>query len=451
MTHKATTQSTTPSTTKVDVNIDIKHLTRVEGHGNIIVNVSSGKIEKCQWQVPETPRFFEALVRGRHYSEVARITSRICGICSIGHTLASVKATENALGIIVSEQSSKLRQLLKHAENFDSNVLHVYLLAAPDLLNAPSVFPLIDNHSELVKRALGLKRLAHEWGSLIGGRTTHPTTIVPGGLTKVPTQQALIELKKKLIDALPELEATVETLLSLKHKIPEFHRPTEYIALSNEQNYALYDGMIQSILPDKITQRYAVSDYLSITNEYVSDWSTAKYCKNKLSSYMVGALARFNNNYNFLKAPAKAIAEQFDMRSITSNPYLNTLAQVIELANDLYSGIEIIDDLVSNKIHPEKLQTPQQFSLGIASVEVPRGILFHEYNYTDDGLCSGGNFVIPTNQNHANIQYDFEKLLPELLEQNKTEAEIELALEMLVRAYDPCISCSTHYLKVKFV
>ena len=439
------------NTEKIDVNIDIKHLTRVEGHGNIIVNVSKGIIEKCHWQVPETPRFFEALVRGRHYSEVARITSRICGICSIGHTLASVKATEKALGITISEQSSKLRQLLKHAENFDSNVLHVYLLAAPDLLNAPSVFPLIESHTDLVKRALSLKRLAHEWGSLIAGRTTHPTTVIPGGFSQYPDKKSLIELKQKLSDAIPELAATVETLLSLKHKIPEFNRPTEYIALSNNENYAIYDGMIQSILPDKSIQRYPVSDYLSITNEYVSDWSTAKYCKNKLGSYMVGALARLNNNYDYLMPQAKAIAEQFGMSPITSNPYLNTIAQVIELANDLYSALEILDDLISHDIRPEKLLQPRQYGQGIASVEVPRGILFHEYHYTDDGICSGGNFVIPTNQNHANIQYDFEKLLPELLTQNKTEAEIELALEMLVRAYDPCISCSTHYLNVKFV
>ena len=123
----------------------------------------------------------------------------------------------------------------------------------------------------------------------------------------------------------------------------------------------------------------------------------------------------------------------------------------MELANDVYTSLELLDDIISNGIHQEALAQAQQYARGIASVEAPRGILFHEYEYNDDGLCNGGNFVIPTNQNHANIQYDFEKLLPELLEQNKTQAEIELALEMLVRAYDPCISCSAHYLKVKFV
>ena len=157
-----------------NISIDVHHLTRVEGHGNILVNVTDGVVERCEWQVPEAPRFFEAMCRGRHYSEVARITSRICGICSIGHTLASVKATEAALGIEVTPQTRKLRTLLKHAENFDSHVLHVYVLVAPDLLGAPSAFALVPTHGEIVARALRLKRLAHEWGSLIGGRTTHP-------------------------------------------------------------------------------------------------------------------------------------------------------------------------------------------------------------------------------------------------------------------------------------
>src|SRR5512137_1419731 len=141
-----------------NMSINVHHLTRVERHGNIVVDVKNGKIEKMQWQVPEAPRFFEAMVRGRHYTEVARITSRICGICSVGHTLASLKATEAALGIKITEQTRLMRELLKHAENFDSHVLHVYMLVAPDLLGAPSVLPLAATHSAVVARALRLKR-----------------------------------------------------------------------------------------------------------------------------------------------------------------------------------------------------------------------------------------------------------------------------------------------------
>lgn len=435
----------------VNANIHVHHLTRVEGHGNIVVNVKNGKVEKCEWQVPEAPRFFEAMVRGRHYSEVARITSRICGICSVGHTLASVKATENALGIKVSEQSWKLRELIKHAENFDSHILHVYMLVAPDLLGAPSVFPLVATHGEVIARALRLKRLGHEWGSLLGGRTTHPTTIVPGGFASVPKLKEVKELKAKLLAAVPDLVATLETVKALAPKIPAFDRPTEYIALSSDKNYGLYDGKIQSILPDGKKERYEVADYKKVTNEFVVPQSTAKYTKHKMGSYAVGALARVNNNFEMLHPEAKKVAQTLGFKPIVSNPYFNTVAQVIEIVESFHDSLRIIDELLATGIQDEPLVKPTKYSAGAGATEVPRGILFHEYSYDKDGMCLGGNCIIPTNQNHANIQLDFEKLVPALITKNTSEKDMELALEMLVRSYDPCISCSTHMLDVAFV
>lgn len=434
-----------------NVNIDVHHLTRVEGHGNIIVNVADGVIERCEWQVPEAPRFFEAMVRGRHYSEVARITSRICGICSVGHTLASVKATEAALGIQVTPQTKKLRTLLKHAENFDSHVLHVYVLVAPDLLGAPSVFPLVATHGEVVARALRLKRLGHEWGSAIGGRTTHPTTVVPGGFTKLPTVKELQALRDKIVAAVPDLQATLETVAALAPNIPAFDRPTEYMAVSSEDEYGLYDGFVQTILPNGDRAKYAVDNYRSCTNEYVVPASTAKYTKNRMDTYAVGALARFNVNYDRLRPEAKQVAESLGMQPIVTNPYLNSAAQVVEIVHSAYEGLRLLDELIAEGIADEGLVQPTTFGRGASAVEVPRGILFHEYAYDDEGMCIDANCIIPTGQNHANIQADFDALLPALLAQDKTEKEMELAFEMLVRAYDPCISCSTHYLDVSFV
>jgi coenzyme F420-reducing hydrogenase alpha subunit len=431
--------------------IRVDHVTRIEGHGNIVVNVTDGVVEKCEWQVPEAPRFFEAMVRGRHYSEVARITSRICGICSVGHTLASVKATENALGIEVSEQSWKLRELLKHAENVDSHVLHVNILVAPDLLGAPSVFPLVATHGDVVARALRLKRLAHEWGSLIGGRTTHPTTIVPGGVAAVPTDKELAALKAQMVAAVPDLEATLETVKALAPNVPAFDRPTEYLALSNDAKYALYDGQVQSLLPDGTKQRYPVADYKRVTNEYVVPQSTAKYTRNKLSSYAAGALARFNNNFDLLGPEAKKVAQDLGLQPICTNPYMNTVAQVVEIVESVYGALRLIDELLDAGLKLEPLVEPTKYGSGAGATEVPRGILFHEYGYDTEGMCLGGNCIIPTNQNHASIQDDFDKLVPELVAQDKSEKEMELALEMLVRSYDPCVSCSTHYVDVKFV
>ena len=434
-----------------NIHIDVHHLTRVEGHGNILVNVTDGVVEQCEWQVPEAPRFFEAMVRGRHYSEVARIVSRICGICSIGHTLASVKATETALGIEITPQTRKLRTLLKHAENFDSHVLHVYILVAPDLLGAPSAFALVPTHAEVVARALRLKRLAHEWGSLIGGRTTHPTTVLPGGFSKVPTVAELEAMRAKLAEAVPDLDATLATITALAPAIPAFQRPTEYMALTSDEEYGLYDGYIQTILADGSRARYEVADYRSCTNEYVSPQSTAKFTKNRLDSYAAGALARFNVNYGQLHPKAKEFAESLGMSPVCTNPYFNSVAQVVEIVHSAYEALRLFDELIADGVVEEPLVEPTRWSTGASAVEVPRGILFHEYAYDDEGLCTDANCIIPTNQNHANIQADFDALLPELMASEKTEDEMRLALEMLVRAYDPCISCSTHNLDVEFI
>jgi sulfhydrogenase subunit alpha len=434
-----------------NIAININHVTRVEGHGNIVVNVNDGTIEKCEWQVPEAPRFFEAMVRGRHYTEVARIVSRICGICAIGHSLASVKATEDALGIEVSTQTRQLRSLLKHAENYDSHIVHVLFLVAPDLLGAPSVFPLIPTHKEVVQAALRLKRFGHEWGSLLGGRTTHPTRIVPGGFSALPDVQELAVLRERFDkELLPDITLALEVIASVADKFPSFERPTEYMAIHSDREYALYDGVVQTVMPDGTKETWSVSDYRKCTNEYMSPQSTAKWARNKLGSYMSGALARFNNNFDQLRPEAKAIADKLGMKPLCFNPYLNSVAQVIEIVHSIYEGMALLDDLIAKGVQDESPVKPTKHGEGSSAVEVPRGILFHNYIYDEDFICQKGNCIIPTNQNHANIQHDFEKLTPELLGAGRTEAEVELALEMLVRAYDPCISCSTHYLDITF-
>ncbi len=434
------------------IHIDVHHVTRVEGHGNIVVNVTNGAIETCEWRVPEAPRFFEAMVRGRHYTEVARIVSRICGICSVGHSLASVKATEAALGIPVSEQAKKLRRLAKHAENIDSHIVHVLFLVAPDLLGAPSVMPLVPTHGDVVRRALRLKRFGHEFGSALCGRTTHPTRLVPGGFSELPTKAELVELRRRIdADLIPDLKAILEVVASLAGKFPVFDRPTEYIALHSEQEYGLYDGDIQSVLPDGTKQIYKVADYRSCTNEYVDPRSTAKYARNRLASYLVGALARFNNNYEQLHPEARKLADGLGLNGMCFNPYLNSAVQVVETVHSVHESIRLLDQLIATGVTSEEPGKPTRHGAGSGAVEVPRGILFHHYEYDRNFMCLGGDCIIPTNQNHANIQADFDKLVPEMLKANRTEKEMELGLEMLVRAYDPCISCSTHYLDVKFV
>ncbi len=432
-----------------NVNIDVHHVTRVEGHGNIFVNVKEGNIERCEWAIPEAPRFFEAMVVGRQYSELHHITSRICGICSIGHTLASLKTTETAMGIKISEQDLKLRKLALHGENMQSHLLHLGFLVLPDLLGVGSVIPLASSNPDEVKTVLRLHRLANEMSNLICGRTTHPQRLIPGGFSKIPTMKELGSLRQKLKDCVPDLLAVAGLIKTLASKLPNFTRETEFIGLTSPDEYALYDGIIGST----DTGTAPVNDYLTYTNEYIVPISTAKRAKHVRESFMVGALARFNLNYNQLSPLAKKTAETFNLKPVCHNPFMNNIAQLVEVVHSVEDSIKLIDELESAglKSQPEykKPFSKIKAGRGVGAVEVPRGILYHDYTYNDKGTCTKANFVIPTNQNHANIELDMKALLPQIMD--KTQNEIELNLEMLVRAYDPCISCSTHYVKVYFV
>ncbi len=426
-----------------NININVDHLTRVEGHGNIIVNIKQGRIEECKWEVVEAPRFFEAFVRGRSYLELSHITSRICGICSVGHTLASLKATEAALGVQVSEQTRLLRRILAQGENLQSHVLHTYFLAAPDFVGAPSVFPLVKTHPDVVLRALRLKKLANDLCDVFGGRTVHPITPTVNGFTKLPEIEDVKEIRKRLAEAEPDLEATLELFKSLK--IPDFKRETEYISLKSKEEYALYDGAIAST--DAGTT--PVANYRNWTNEYLVPHSTAKYTKNVRDSYMVGALARFNNNHEQLSPGAKKAAAALGLKAPCYNPFMNNVAQVVEVVHGVEESIRLIDELMDKGWKEEDRRVVVKAGRGVGSVDVPRGILFHDYTYDKDGICVEANCIIPTNQNHSNIQKDMEALLPQIMD--RPQDDIRLSLEMLVRAYDPCISCSTHLLKVEFV
>src|SRR5665647_1352347 len=198
-----------------NVDVNVHHVTRVEGHGNIYLNIEDGKVEKCEWSIPEAPRFFEAMVVGRSWSELHHITSRICGICSIGHSLASLKATESAMGITISEQDLKLRKLALHAENLQSHILHLGFLVLPDLMGVGSVVPLASTNLQEVKIVLQLHRTANEMSNLICGRTTHPQRLIPGGFSKIPSIKELIALRKKLQDSIPNLQAVAGLFKSL--------------------------------------------------------------------------------------------------------------------------------------------------------------------------------------------------------------------------------------------
>lgn len=421
--------------------VEVHHVTRVEGHGSIVVEVADGQLKECRFEVVETPRFFEAMLRGRPYTEASHITSRICGICATGHATTSLRATENALGVTPSEQTQLLRKLTFHGEILDSHVLHVYMLVAPDFLGVGSVIPLVSSHPEVVLRALRMKKLAGDLCAAVTGRHTHPIAMAVGGFTHFPTPGELKQLRQRLVDCRADVDATVELFASLPW--PEFNRDTEYVSLSKPDEYAFIDGEI--VTSDG--GRYPPEAYRQVTNEHLVPHSTAKHTRHARSSYMVGALARFNNNYELLHPRAKQAAAAFGMKPKVTNPFLNTAAQVVEIVHCVEDSIEIIDQLLERGVAPEPLAPVTRMpGEGVGVCEVPRGLLIHHYAIGADGRVTDANCIIPTNQNIANLEDDFRARVPLLV--NRPLDQMRLDLEMLVRAYDPCISCSVHVLEV---
>jgi coenzyme F420-reducing hydrogenase alpha subunit len=307
------------------------------------------------------------------------------------------------------------------------------------------VIPLVESHKDVVLLVTKLHRLANELCDIIGGRTTHPIRARVGHFSKMPEKEELQDLKKRLKVALTELGTLAEVFKSVDNGFPAFQRETEYLSLTYDKEYAFYDGQI---LTTDIDKPIDVNEYKDVVNEFVVPQSTAKYGKFNRDSFMVGALARFNNNHKQLTGTAKKVAEMLGMKGLNPSPFMNNAAQVVECVFAVERSIELIDWLLARELKVEKPEIKIEAGRGVGAVEVPRGILFHDYTYNDDGICVAANCVIPTNLNHNNIQKDFEKMVPEML--NLAEKDLQFYLEMLVRAYDPCISCSTHFLDVEF-
>jgi len=423
---------------KLTRTIDIHHLTRVEGHGNIKITIQDGHLTEARWEVVETPRFFEAMLVGKKWENAPWISGRICGICSIGHTLASIRAVENAFGIVPTDQTQKLRLLLKHMETLQSHILHLYFLAAPDFLNAGSVFPLIESRPDVVQRAARIKQLANDICDCVGGRRMHPTRTVVGGFTMLPEKKELAEFKMRLREVMGDLLKTADLFRTFV--IPDFSRNTEFVSLKDDASYPFIGGDLVST--DGVRRKE--HEYRFMTNEYLVEQSTSKWSRLSRESFAVGALARINNNFDFLLPAAKEIAFRYGLKPVSHNPYMNNIAQLVECVHVVAESVGLIDELLGMIWkEPRQLALPRS-GIGVGAVEVPRGILYHCYEFDDDGRIVHCDCVIPTSQNHANIQHDLRELALQCASQGKDDRDIELLAQMLVRSYDPCISCSVH-------
>lgn len=422
---------------KLNMDVDVHHLTRVEGHGNIVVRVRDGKLEEARWDVVETPRYFEVMLKGKHYTSAAPLTSRICGICSLGHQLASLRATENAFGVVIPPAAEKLRLLAKHAETLQSHALHLFFLAAPDFLGAPSALPIAESHPEVVQTAVRIKGAANRMATIVAGRAVHPVSLHVGGVQKMPAE--LRELKDLMARTMEDLVAVVPLFETFS--IPSFVRETEFVSLEGNGHYPWIGGNL--ISTDGVVKKE--QQYLEMTNEFLDKNNTSKWARLSRNSLAVGALARFNNNFKSLLPEAKNLAKKLGLKPVSHNPFHNNIAQLIECVHVVAESLKLIDELekmrgeptMAAEIKPVKGQ-------GVGAVEVPRGILYHHYTYDSDGRIKKANCIIPTTQNNANIHYDMYALVDQFASQGMDSAELELMCSMLVRAYDPCISCSVH-------
>jgi sulfhydrogenase subunit alpha len=423
---------------KINLDVDVHHLTRIEGHGNIRVVVKDGELKEARWDVVETPRFFEVMLKGKHYSTAGILTARICGICSIGHCLASLRATEQAMEVTIPEAAAKLRLLAKHGETLQSHWLHLFFLSAPDFVGLPSALPLLELKPEVVHLARRLKGAGNRLCDLVAGRTTHPVSLQPGGVTQMPPREKLLALRDELQRSFEDIGATAELFGTFE--IPSFERETEFVSLKGETEYPWIGGRL--ISTDGV--EHAESDYLRMTNEYVDSRNTSKWCRLSRPSFAVGALARYNNNYRLLHPEAVKAAENFGLAAVCHNPFMNNVAQLVECIHVTHEAIRLIDELVQEGPAETMTRVSPRAGEGVGAVEVPRGILYHHYEYDKDGYIVRANCIIPTTQNNANIHHDLPALAQKFAVDGTTDEKLELLCSMLVRSYDPCVSCSVH-------
>lgn len=432
-----------------DLSIRIEEITRVEGHGDIVMDLESGEITTLELRIVESPRFFEAMLRGRGYMEAQHIMSRICGICAVSHSLASLKAVEAALGMEISEQARLLRRLAHCGEMLQSHLLHLCFLVLPDLEGEDSVIPLIEREPGLMKKALRLKALANSICEVVAGRHIHPISLQPGGVTHVPSARELERLGTELSGSIGELEELAGFFLG--RCAPEFTRPREHISLKSPGGYGFYDGEPFSDRAGPL----GVGTYTKHVKEYVVPYSTALQAATAGGDYMVGALSRVANGFDSLSAAARKAASEARLAptvqgapSAWNNPFANNLAQLVECFHFTDEAVAIIEGLLARGLEDEELARPTRWGTGVGVVEAPRGLLYHEYAVADGGTVESARCIIPTAQNLRSMEEDLRAFAPTIA--GESEARIRLAVEALVRAYDPCISCATHLINVEF-
>lgn len=417
--------------------INIPVLARVEGEGALKLEIRNERIVKMELSIYESPRFFEKFLEGRSYTEVLDFVARICGICPVAYQMSAVQAIENIFAITPSPWVREMRRLFYCGEWLESHNLHIHFLAAPDFLGYSSIFAMAKDYPNEVKRGLRLQALGNAIVKILGKRSVHPVGACVGGFFRAPTLEEMNALLEKIQQGLQDAEALVTWTASLP--LPTNAHDFIYVSLSHPDEYPMNESRIVSNRGLDI----AIDDFEHYFKETQVPYSTALQCTLQGKAYLVGPLARVNLNFDKLFAPIHSLIRKIGLLFPSNNMFHSIVARAIEV----YYGVLEAKRILENYIYP---QTPcvavkPQAGIGYGCTEAPRGLLWHRYAINTQGLVEACTIVAPTSQNQARIEEDL-RISLEKFGLNKSDEELRFYSEMLVRNYDPCISCSTHFL-----
>ena len=420
---------------------EVVGIARVEGEGALKLRITDGEVREARLSIFEAPRYFEKLVVGRMPDEVVDIVARVCGICPIAYQMGASMAFEHLFEVEVDPQVKALRRLTYWGEWIESHALHVYMLHAPDFMGYESAIAMARDHKELVEQALRLKRTGNEIMKLIGGRASHPVAMRVGGLSRTPTKAEVEGLREPLKDALDLSKATLKFVAEFN--APAFERDPLYVAIKHPIEYGLNDGRIVS--SDGID--VPIWGWREAFCEEQHEGSNALHARTTDGrTYMLGPAARVSLNADQLHPVAREALDASGLATqIARNPYWSIAARAVELIHASASALDIVESY-KQPTRPLVSWTPRGGEAGWGS-EAPRGLCWHHYDVDDDGRILAAQIVAPTGQNQGMIERDLAGFAPQVL--SLPHAEATVRLEQLIRAYDPCISCATHFLTLE--
>jgi sulfhydrogenase subunit alpha len=420
--------------------IRVDTLARVEGEGALYIKLKGERVADVKLKIYEPPRFFEAFLRGRHFSEAPDITSRICGICPIAYQMSALHAIERALGIRIDPAVRLLRRLFYCGEWIESHALHVYMLHAPDFLGYPDGIAMARDHRAVVERGLRLKKIGNRIVTLLGGREIHPISAVAGGFYKTPTKYQLRELVDDLEWGLEAARETVRWTAGLE--FPDFEQDYEFVALRHPDEYPFNEGRLVSNRGLNIDAAEYEDHF---TESHVKHSNALHSVIRGRGSYLVGPLARFNLNFDKLPAVAQEAALEAGLRPPVKNPFRSIIVRAVELVFAYAEALRVVREYEPPSA--PRVEAPNRAGVGQAITEAPRGILYHRYALEENGLIVTAKIVPPTSQNQKRIEDDLREYAGQLVAWPLEEATLKC--EQAIRNYDPCISCATHFLRLE--